>query len=180
MGCFCLLFFCLGSKAVHQLIELCPLLIGMCHMGSVFSPTQRQGTIQALLTVLTSMPSPSYPFIPLSAPSCKTTNQSTSAPSSHPSTPVLSTLQSPHLNWTSQKNCPQHFQWPRDAKMHINGLGRVMCSITFLSYNAFERSPTFLTNMKSTKKSRGHSFFVLFFYFLHKNHEKSQKSTRKA
>jgi len=51
-----------------------------------------------------------------------------------------------------------------------------------LSYNAFERSPTFLTNTESTKKSRGHGFFVLFFTFYiktMKNHQKAPKSTKK-
>jgi len=53
---------------------------------------------------------------------------------------------------------------------------------SFLSYSAFERSSTFLTNTESTKKSRGHNFFVLFstFYIkIMKNHKKSQKSIKK-
>ena len=53
---------------------------------------------------------------------------------------------------------------------------------SFLSYSAFEKSSTFLTNTESTKKSRGHNFFVLFFTFyikIMKNHKKSQKSTKK-
>jgi len=52
-----------------------------------------------------------------------------------------------------------------------------------LSYNAFERLSTFLTNTESTKKSRGHGFFVLFFTFYiktMKNHKKAPKSTKKC
>jgi len=77
------------------------------------------------------------------------------------------------LDWTTcEMNCTSHTSVNESTQITEK-------KHSFLSYSAFERSSTFLTNTESTKKSRGHNFFVLFFYFLHQNHEKSQKITKK-